>query len=305
MYKLIWDMDPGIDDALALILALCSPEIQVLAITTVAGNAPVEMTTTNACRILEYMGVASIPVAMGATNPLNHCLEDARAYHGEDGMGNCGLPVPKLPVQSVKAWDLLANMALNSRGEVVLLATGPLTNIARALELYPQLPGCLARLIIMGGAYGLTPYGGGNRTPFAEFNIWQDPEAADVVLNCGATIFLVGLDVTMNPCACLNREHLEILKHGHTGAARLTARLAEYEINSHGCCRMHDAIALATLLDASLVRFIPAKVEVIKGSGERRGATLIMPYERGGSTQVACDISASRFIKLFLERIIA
>jgi len=164
MYKVIWDMDPGIDDALALILALCSPEIQVLAITTVAGNAPVEMTTTNACRILEYMGVASIPVAMGATNPLTRCLEDARTYHGEDGMGNSGLPVPKLPVHPLKAWDLIGNTALNSGEGVVILATGPLTNIAHALELYPHLAGSLAKLVIMGGAYGLTPYGG--RKPY-------------------------------------------------------------------------------------------------------------------------------------------
>jgi purine nucleosidase len=304
MYKVVWDMDPGIDDALALILALKSPEVQVLGITTVAGNAPVRMTSANARRVLEYLNAESIPVAMGAANPLNHPLEDALSYHGSDGLGNCGLPSPLTPLYPAKAWDFLARLVLDAPGEVTLVATGPLTNVAYAFELHPELPELLARLVLMGGAYSLTPYGTGNRTPFAEFNIWQDPEAAHIVFNSGADIFAVGLDVTMDPAACLNSQHLEQIKTRHTPAAHLVDQLVEYEVKYHGCCRMHDPLALATLLDASLLDFTLARVEVVKGNGWDRGVTRILPSDSSQLVHVASAVDGPRFLKLFLSRIL-
>jgi len=304
MHKVVWDMDPGIDDALALILALKSPEVQVLGITTVAGNAPVEMTSANARRVLEYLNAESIPVAMGAANPLNRPLEDALSYHGSDGLGNCSLSSPKLPLHPAKAWDLLAQLVWDAPCEVTLLATGPLTNVAYAFELHPELPGLLAKLVLMGGAYGLTPYGKGNQTPYAEFNIWQDPEAAHIVFNSGADIFAVGLDVTMDPAACLNSQLLEQIETGQTPAARLVAQLVEYEVKYHGCCRMHDPLALATLLDASLLDFTLARVEVVKGNDWDRGVTRIWPSGSSQSIHVASAVDGPRFLKLFLSRIL-
>ena len=304
MHKVVWDMDPGIDDALALILALKSPEIQVMGITTVAGNAPVEVTSANARRVLECLDAGSIPVAMGAANPLNHPLEDALSYHGPDGLGECGLPSPKFTLSPAKAWDFLARLVLDAPGEVTLVATGPLTNLAYAFELHPELPELLAGLVLMGGAYSLTPYGKGNRTPFAEFNIWQDPEAAHIVFNSGADIFAVGLDVTMDPAACLNSQHLEQIKTRHTPAAHLVAQLVEYEVKYHGCCRMHDPLALAVLLDASLFDFILAKVEVVKGNDLDRGVTRILPSGSSQLIHVASAVDGPRFLKLFLSRIL-
>ena len=303
MHKLVWDMDPGIDDALALILALKSPEVQVLGITTVAGNAPVEMTSTNARCILEFLN-AGIPVAMGAANPLNHSLEDALSYHGPDGLGGCGLPSPMTPLYPAKAWDFLARLVLDAPGELTLLATGPLTNVAYAFELHPELPKLLARSVLMGGAYNLTPCGKGNRTPFAEFNIWQDPEAAHIVFNSGANVFAVGLDVTMDTAACLNSPHLEQIKAGRTPAANLAARLVEYEVKFHGCCRMHDPLALAMLLDASLLDFKSARVEVVKGNDWDRGVTRILSSGSSQLIYVASGVEGSRFLKLFLSRIL-
>jgi inosine-uridine nucleoside N-ribohydrolase len=296
-------MDPGIDDALALILALESPEVQVLGITTVAGNAPVEMTSANARCILEFLGEGSIPVAMGAANPLNHPLEDALSYHGPDGLGNCNLPPPKLSLYPAKAWDLIARLVLDAPGELTLLATGPLTNVAYAFEMHPDLPELLARLVLMGGAYDLTPCGKGNRTPFAEFNIWQDPEAAHIVFNSGADIFAVGLDVTMNPAACLNGQHLEQIKTGHRPAAHLAARLVEYDVKYHGCCRMHDPLALAILLDDSLLDFTSARVEVVGGDDWDRGVTRIVPSGSSQLIHVASGVEGPRFLELFLSRI--
>ncbi|MFW6102576.1 MAG: nucleoside hydrolase [Chloroflexota bacterium] len=304
MWKIVWDMDPGIDDALALILALKSPEVQVLGITTVAGNAPVETTSANARRVLECLDAVSIPVAMGAAQPLKQPLEDALNYHGPDGLGECGLPSPLTPLCPAEAWDFLARSVLDAPGEVTLVATGPLTNVTYAFELHPELPELLARLILMGGAYGLTPYGKGNRTPFAEFNIWQDPEAADIVFNSGADIFAVGLDVTMDPAACLSSQHLEQIKARHTPAAHLAAQLVEYEIKYHGCCRMHDPLALAVLLDTSLLDFTSAGVEVVKGNDWDRGVTRISSSGSSQLIHVASAVDGPRFIGLFLSRIL-
>jgi len=304
MQKVVWDMDPGIDDALALVLALKSPEIQVVGITAVAGNAPLEMTGANARRVLECLDAGSIRVAMGAANPLNRPLEDASRHHGSDGLGNCGLPSPLTPLHPAKAWDFLARLVLDAPGELTLVATGPLTNVAYAFELYPDLPGLLARLVLMGGAYGLTPYGKGNQTPCAEFNVWQDPEAAHIVFNSGVDIFAVGLDVSMNPVACLNSQDLEQLKTSRTPAARLAAQLVEYELKHHGCCRMHDPLALATLLDASLFDFISARVKVVKGGDWDRGVTRILSSGSSQLVHVACAVDGPGFLKLFLSRIL-
>jgi inosine-uridine nucleoside N-ribohydrolase len=304
MHKIVWDMDPGIDDALALILALKSPEAKILGITTVAGNAPVEMTSVNALRVLECLGAVNIPVARGSTHPLNRPLEDALGYHGSDGLGNCGLPSPLTSMHPLKAWDFLVRSVLDAPGEVTLVATGPLTNVACAFELQPRLPELLARLVLMGGAYRLTPYGKGNRTPFAEFNIWEDPEAAYMVFNSGVDIFAVGLDVTMDPAACLNSQHLEQIRTGQTLAARLVAQLVEYEVKYHGCCRMHDPLALAVLLNDSLLDFTLAKVEVVKGNNWDRGATHILPSDSLQLIHIASAVDGPSFLKLFLSRIL-
>jgi len=304
MHRVVLDMDPGIDDALALVLALKSPEVQILGITTVAGNAPVETTSVNARRVLECLNTGSIPVAMGAADPLSRPLEDALGQHGPDGLGNCSLPPPKLALHPAKAWDFLARLVLDAPDELTLVATGPLTNVAYAFELHPELPGLLAGLVLMGGAYGLTSYGRGNQTPYAEFNIWQDPEAAHIVFNSGAEIFAVGLDVTMDPAACLNNQYLEQIKTKHTPAAHLVAQLVEYEAKYHGCCRMHDPLALAMLLDASLLDFISARVEVVTGNDWDRGVTRILSSGGSQLTHIASAVDGPRFLNLFLSRIL-
>jgi len=311
MQKVVWDMDPGIDDALSLILALRSPEVGILGITVVAGNAPLEMTGSNARRVLEHLDAGNIPVAAGAAKPLCRPLEDALGYHGPYGLGDSSLPPPAASLHPGPAWDFLSRAALEAPGEVTLLATGPLTNVACAFERHPQLPGLLAGVVLMGGAYGLTSYGRGNRTPAAEFNIWQDPEAARVVFDSGAGILAVGLDVSMGPAACLGARHLERIRTGQTPAACLAAQLVQYEMRHHGCCRMHDPLALAVLIDASLFRFVSGKVEVMVTDGPERGATRISPLDNGqessgGSrpTQIASAVDGGRFLELFISRIL-
>jgi len=304
MHKIVWDMDPGIDDALALILALRSPEAKILGITTVAGNAPVEMTSVNARRVLECLGASNIPVAMGAAHPINCALEDALSYHGLDGLGNCKLPSPLTALHPLKAWEFIIQLVLDAPREITLVATGPLTNVAYAFELHPELPELLARLVLMGGGYSLTHYGKGNRTPFAEFNIWEDPEAAHIVFNSGVEIFAVGLDVTMDPAACLNNQHLEQIESGHTTTTHLVTQLVEYELKYHGCCRMHDPLAFTVLLDGSLLDFTWAKVEVVTGNDWDRGVTHILPSDSLHLIHVACAVDGPRFLKFFISRIL-
>jgi purine nucleosidase len=252
---------------------------------------------------LEYLNVEGVPVVAGAEHPLNRPLEHALSYHGPDGLGNCGLPPPRLPLHPDKAWDFLARSVLDAPDEITLIATGPLTNVAYAFQLHPELPGHLTRLVLMGGAYGLTPYGKGNRTPFAEFNIWQDPEAAAIVFDSTPNIFSVGLDVTMDPATCLNSQHRERIRMADTPTARLVARLVEYEVEYHGCCRMHDPLALAVLLDDSLLDFTLAGVEVVEGNGWDRGITRILPSGSSELIHIASTVDGPRFLELFLSRI--
>jgi inosine-uridine nucleoside N-ribohydrolase len=305
--KVILDMDPGIDDALALILALCSPEIEVLGVTTAAGNAAVDITSDNARRVLEYLDVRDIPVAMGAAKPLEHPLVHALDYNGADGLGESSLPSPSLPLCPAKAWDFLAQSVSDAPGDITLVATGPLTNVAHAFQHHPRLSRYLARLVVMGGAYSLTPYGRGNQTPFAEFNMWQDPEAAQIVFSSRVDTFAVGLDISTDPATCLRNQHLQRIKAGRTAAARLAAQLVEHGIKRQGCCKMHDPLALSALLDPSLFDFVSAPVEVVTGNGRDRGITRILPVEKGNempSICVAAAVDGPRFVKLFLSRIL-
>ncbi len=301
MQKIVWDMDPGIDDALALILALKSPEVEILGITAVAGNAPVELTSANARRVLEYLGVSSIPVAQGAEKPLNRKLADARSFHGVDGLGDCGLPPPTTPLHSQPAPAFLANLILENPGELVLLATGPLTNLALAMKLHPGLSQFLKALVFMGGAYELTPYAKGNQTLFAEFNIWEDPEAAQLVFSQSADLVAVGLDVTQDPSTWLTREHLEKLSLGPP-AAQLAARIIRRTVERHGHCELHDPLALAAIIWPELFEFTSAQVEVIT-RGPERGRTLLAKRE-GADVRIAHKVEGERFLKLFLSRLL-
>src|SRR5215470_6834000 len=197
------DTDPGIDDALALMLALRSPELQVELITTVAGNVPVQVATANARRILAVLAPPAWPVvAQGAAHPLRRPLYNAMAFHGDDGLGGMTTrrrtdgspyyPVPARPAARRQAVQRLLQLVQRYGRDLTVIALGPLTNIARAIQLASATMQQLGRLVIMGGAIGVP----GNSTPVAEFNIFVDPHAADVVFRAGLPLTLVPLDVT-------------------------------------------------------------------------------------------------------------
>ncbi len=303
-----FDTDPGIDDALALILALRSPEIRLALVTTVAGNGPLDFTTRNAVRVLDHLGAAHIPVAPGAATPIKKPFHGALGYHGPDALGNVYLPEGRTQLEPRAAYDLLFDFAAAAPGERVLIATGPLTNIARAFQRHVEMPSLLKELILMGGAFEVTPFGTGNQTRYAEFNIWQDPDAAHTVFRSGVPMTIVGLDVTNDPSGALGSADLTRLRAGDTRTAVLAADLLEYALQRHDYLFMHDPLALATALDRSLFEFVIGDVDVVTRDDEERGRTLLLPADpssngRGGA-RVAKRVDGPRFKEIFLSRML-
>jgi inosine-uridine nucleoside N-ribohydrolase len=301
------DCDPGLDDALALLLALASPELEVLGVTTVAGNQTVDKTTRNALQVLELAGRADVPVAAGADRPLVGDLVVAADAHGESGLDGPALPRPTAVAIEETAVEFLASR-LNAAGEPpTLVALGPLTNVALLLRRHPTAAERLARIVLMGGAIGP-----GNMTASAEFNIWIDPEAADVVFGSGLDVTVVGLDVTNR--AVLRPEDAHTLRAsgrvGEAVAAMLDFYLGFYlEAYDHGGAPIHDALAVAGLVRPELLTTLDRRVDVDLGPGICRGRTVVDMRRRlarpAPNAQVAVEVDVEGFRALLLERLSA
>jgi len=217
---IVLDCDPGHDDAIALLLALASPEVALLGVTTVAGNQTLDKTTRNALRVLELAGRTEIPVAAGAERPLVRDNRVALEVHGESGLDGPDLPEPRTAPVEEPAVDFLARTLSEAPEPVTLVPVGPLTNIALLLEARPDVIGKIERIVLMGGAIAE-----GNATPAAEFNIWCDPEAAARAFGSGLEVTMVGLDVTHR--ALVLPEHAERLRaSGRVG--EVVAELLEF-----------------------------------------------------------------------------
>ncbi len=308
--RVLLDMDPGIDDALALLLALKSPELEVRAITTVAGNVEVEKTTRNALRILEYLGLETPPVVMGSDRPLVRELFTAKHVHGQDGLGGLPLPEPGLSPLPGRAEEVMAEEV--ERGEkTTLVCTGPLTNLALALQKHPGMARRVEKVVVMGGAYGLSAYGCGNVTPVAEYNFYVDPEAADLVLGSGAPLLCVGLDVTMDPAAMLSEEEYKELRRGKTREARLAAELLKPMMRRFGRVALHDPMALAAVLRPGLFRTgkhrvrVETRGELTRGQAVVDRRSFVLPGEEweGYEARVCEKVDGKGFLRFFLERL--
>ncbi len=267
---IVLDCDPGHDDAIAILLALASPELELVGVTTVAGNQTLEKTTANALRVLELVGRGDVPVAAGAGRPLVRERDVATHVHGESGMDGPSLPDPVGAAVAGHAVELIAREVRAREGRLTLVATGPLTNVALLLALHPDaLP---ERIVLMGGAIGE-----GNRTPAAEFNVWADPEAARRVFTSGLDVTMLGLDVTHQ--AIVTPElAAELRAVGRVGS--FVAELVEFYARFHpllypelGGSPMHDPLAVAHVLRPGLVDVRPAHIEVDCSWDEGRGRT--------------------------------
>jgi inosine-uridine nucleoside N-ribohydrolase len=298
----IIDCDPGHDDAMALLLALASPELEVAAVTTVAGNQTLEKVTANAIRVLDVAGTHHVPVAAGADRPLLHRAQTASDVHGETGLDGPDLPPPSRAPEPLHAVELMARR-LRERPHT-LIPVGPLTNVALLLALHPELAPRIERIVLMGGAIGL-----GNVTPSAEFNVWVDPEAAARVFASGIDITMVGLDVTHR--AMLSAARAEALREtGRAGAvvADLHAfyRRFHLEVYGHDDTPVHDALAVAYAIRPDLLRTEHLYTEIDITLGPCRGRTVVDRLSRLGiapNAHVAVDVDAAGFIDLLTERI--
>jgi inosine-uridine nucleoside N-ribohydrolase len=303
MTDVILDCDPGHDDAIAILLALASPEVNLLGVTTVCGNQTLEKTTANAIRVLDHVGRPDIPVAAGASRPLVRERHVAADVHGETGLDGPDLPPPSRDPDARHAIDWIAATVDASRQPVTLVPTGPLTNVALFLARYPGLAPKLERIVLMGGAIGE-----GNTTPAAEFNIWADPEAAHRVFTSGLDVTMVGLDVTHT--ALMRPAHVERLaRAGDAGklVAELYAFYSKFHASRYGWdgAPVHDAVALAYVIDPTLLTTKYRGVIVDTALELSRGRTHVDMrgdrWER--NAHVAVDIDADRFLELLVQRI--
>jgi purine nucleosidase len=271
--RVIIDTDPGVDDALALLLAMRSPEMNIEGITAVAGNVPLELTLPNALRMVEISGRPEIPVASGAKSPLLRRLVTATYAHGENGLGGAVFPEPKLKPVAEPASTLIRRIIREYPGEITLLTIGPLTNIAAALNSDAELAHLVKGLVMMGGSLS-----GGNITPAAEFNIYVDPEAARIVFQSGIPITMVGLDVTRK--TSLTDEHVRTLEAAQNPVSQAAAVIGRNALNHNreqGFLvgpNMHDSLAIAGFLDSSILQLRDYYVDVETTGELAAGETL-------------------------------
>lgn len=289
--SVIIDTDPGVDDFIAILLALSSPELDVLALTTTGGNVPLRHATRNALRALEAAGRADVPLAHGASRPLRGAFRYAAYFHGPTGL-SIRMPLPKTrPVNSPAVEFLAALLSADSK-PVTLVALGPLTNIAQLLERHPSAAQLIDRLVVMGGAIDAP----GNVTPHAEFNIWNDPEAAQAVLRSGLPITLIGLDVC--------RRVVFTPRHVAGGAGIVESMMAGWFAAHSDRARFElcDPLAIAVAIEPALVETVPIAIEVDTSDGPERGRT--RRASRGPAIDVALDVDSQRAVRLIADRVL-
>jgi purine nucleosidase/pyrimidine-specific ribonucleoside hydrolase len=295
--RILLDCDPGHDDAIALLLALASPEVELLGVTTVAGNQTIEKTTANAIRVLEFVGRGDVPVAAGAARPLVREPFVAAYVHGDSGLDGPALPPPQAKPVEQDAVDFLAERAAGT----TLVATGPLTNVARLLSTRSERP---ERIVLMGGSIAE-----GNVTPAAEFNIWADPEAAEAVFRSGLDVTMIGLDVTHK--ALLTPPYAERLRAaGETGrmVAELVDFFAQFHRKTYGFdgAPIHDAVAVAHVFQPGLVETVRRNVEIETVSDLCRGRTVVDLWRRTENepnAHVGVGIDSGALLELLVSRV--
>ena len=299
---ILLDCDPGHDDAIALLLALASPEVELLGVTTTYGNQTLEKTTQNALRVLELVGRTDVPVAAGAERPLERELVVAAHVHGESGLDGPVLPEATTTPSSDDAVAFIAERVRGASVPVTVVPTGPLTNVARYLAAHGGEG--IDRIVLMGGSIAE-----GNFTPAAEFNVWCDPEAAARVFASGLDVTMVGLDVTHK--ALLGpAEEARLRATGRIGAfvAELNVFVSRYHRDTYGWdgAPIHDAVAVAQVVRPELVEMRRRNVEIELDSELTRGRTVVDLWnrtDRAPNANVAVGLDREGFFDLLIERI--
>jgi inosine-uridine nucleoside N-ribohydrolase len=317
--KIVIDTDPGADDAMAILLALNSPELDVKALTVVAGNVVVEQGLVNALKLVSLAGRCDVRVARGAQHPLVQKLTTAEFFHGENGLGDVELPAPACHADTRFAPDLIIELVHQFPHEITLVPIGPLTNIALAISKDPSIVPLVKEVALMGGAIS-----GGNATAAAEANIYNDPEAARVVFEAGWPLTMVGLNVTEK--TLFTRADLSRLAKTHGRENDFAVGVLKFMVDLAGKLGadgtpMHDPLAVGSVIDRSLITTQEMRVDIETRGEHTRGETVASRHNssdrkvlRGNrysidgiekvqpNVRVAVDSDARRFIKLFISR---
>ena len=306
-HKIILDCDPGHDDAIAILLAAHHPEIDLRAITTVAGNQSVEKTTRNALKVCSLANIRHVPVAMGMDRPLLRPANHAPDIHGESGMDGPHIPEPDIELDPRHGVDLLIELLLNSDGDIILVPTGPLTNIAAAMRREPAIVPKIAAISLMGGAMGL-----GNVTPAAEFNIHTDPEAAEIVFGCGRPITMVPLEVTHQALA--TEEVTARLRAAQRPVATFAADLLVFfagtyhDVFGFPAAPVHDPCAVAAVIDPTILRAHTMYVAIETSGTWTTGRTVCDVYGKFGkqpNARVGYALDVERFWDMVIDTILS
>ncbi len=305
--KIIIDTDPGQDDAVAILLALASPEIETLGIVAVAGNVPLDLTAKNARIVCELAGRPDVPVYAGCDRPLRHTLVTAEHVHGKTGLDGPVLPDPTMPLQDQHGIDFIIDtLRTEALGTVTLCPLGPLTNIATAFEKAPDIVDRVQEIVLMGGAY----FQVGNITPAAEFNIYVDPEAADIVFKSGCSIVAMPLDVTHK--ALTTAPRVEAFRALGTHPGRMVAEWTDFferfdkEKYGSAGAPLHDPCVIAYLIQPDMFSGRHVNVEIETQSELTRGMTVADWWrvtDRAPNAMFVGDLDADAFFDLLVDRV--
>ncbi len=295
--NLILDVDTGVDDAIALAMSVASNELSLLGVTVVAGNVPRDRATENTLRVLDFLGASDIPVFRGMSGPLSRDYFDATHFHGGDGLGGASFPASAQTAETMTAPEFIVQSARQHRDDLTLVCVGPLTNLAVALSLEPDLPDLVSRAVIMGGAFTVP----GNTTEYAEFNVAVDPEAARTVAESRLDATWVGLDVTHS--TNLTRADWDGLIENDSANAVLVRKVCRqsFEARGYGKVHLHDPLAVATVLRPDVVDCASTSISVDTSIRATAGMTRMMNDDRAARHRVACQVDAIMFRGLFSD----
>lgn len=280
MKKIILDCDPGMDDSMAIVMAAKSPDLELLAVTTVNGNYPVDVTAANARKVLELLGRTDIPVARGMAQPMVRPAPSDPFTHGKDGQAENFLPEPKMPLSPLHAVDLMISLIQEHPGEVTVLCTGPMSNLAMAITKEPAIKEQIAGVIAISGAFGLNRYAFANATgdtPQSEWNVYVDPEAAKLVYESGIPLVALGLDVATHFDVNFSEADVAEFAASQRPEARFLHKAIQF-VNGRGFeayCTIIDCMAVAYAIDPTLVETIQARVGVETQSPLTLGMTVM------------------------------
>lgn len=312
--KIILDCDPGMDDSMAIIMACKSEALEVLAITTVNGNYPVDVTSKNALKMLELLGRTDVPVAKGMSEPMFREKPRDPFTHGADGQAENFLPEPETPLSEKHAVDMIIDVVKANPGEVYLISTGPMSNIAMAMKKAPEIKSMIAGIYAISGMFGLNPYAFANATgdtPQSEWNVYVDPEAASIVYHSGVDLVALGLDVATHFDVNITEGDLEALKNSSRKEAKFLSQAIQFvkERGFEAYCAVIDCMAVAYAIDGTLVETFEGRVGIETKDGLTLGNTVVdyrhhFVWENLPKIKIGRKADCKRFLDMLVELVL-